>query len=1397
MASVADVLAARDVAASSAEPELVSLVGPLEPPPAPPKPKRSVADVLLARETPPEAPIRTTPTTTVPRQFIAGMVQRGWTPAEAAAAAGNIHAESGFDPGIQERQPLAGRGGFGLLQWTGPRRRALESFAASTGRAVDDLETQMDFLHAERTGQSTRYGGPDERTSYRKAFPEGGGPSELAYRFGAHVERPANLEASASKRTAAARQFAGDRGAERIGYPSAAPTPKRSVADVLIARETPHTLRSGEAAGAGLGGAFRTEAERAQVPEFLRRPEEEAAPAAPQPFEPPPLLKRPAYEEAPPGAYGKPTRLEEAALTGVRIGVPMAAGITAGALTGPGAPVTVPLMSAAAGTAAELGAEEYERRRGLRREISPGQVAFQGALSAIPGVKLPATLGPVVRTGVRAGEGVVMGTGGTAGSTFIEEGRLPTAEELAWGGGLGAVLGTAGGAVEAKGIPYLRERAPGFVGPRETPSSWQLHATEKARTSAEQLAGETTAPPVGAEPGPRMVTRPGEIIEGGPVAVEPRAVPPEAAEFIGPPAPTPEEAVPVGRSTTPFIGPPEPPPAPGELPPPPGIEAPGAGRPWEAPPEELGPYGQAPTFRRYPGLGEALTGEEIGPQLGADPERMTRAIESIDREFGDVFDEPTRDRLKQQIRDNQARFEYLGRGKQTVERTQGLARDLLFDLDKAKLEPQGTTWNPEKTQAAKNHIVSLDQSIVAAQEAFDADPTPQNGLILQKAAQDQVDAFNIYRARGAEAGRTVNIYKASAEDIASGNQGLMMAALRRGVRPDQLADIIKSTGPKDITTRAEMLMAVSERGPWHKRLRDNLQTIWISNILSGPPPHMRNVLGNSINALLSPVVKGAAAFHERFLARVPDAERTVRLGEVGKHFVGLYDGMPDAIYKAAEVLTRGYTQQQAATYDLPRRELGIGRHPALRMALNIVPRGLGSMDMFFRVLGQEASLNGQAYTKARNQALVEQAGRKLPAGVSFADRLDQLYSHHRANLTPDMMDQAADEAARGVYQERDKIARTVQFIRDQIPGGGFLAPFVTTSTNLAKQGLHWTPAGYLMASTRGKGVTPRMATIHKGEALAGTAGMLLAPLALWAAGGKLHGSGPDDPDEFNVWRRTHVPNSIEIGGVQVGFQQLGPLAIPLGIIGNAWDRYEAIEKQQGFVSPQDADDIAIAAIGGAAESVLDQPYMQGISNLVDVIRHPKEGRYWSKLFKDIGTGFVPGAGMLRWAEQIEDPTIREAKTLPEKMQAMIPGGVSAGLPPKLDEFGRPIEIEKVGGPWGRALLPIDVETVRHDPLREELAKFGMTLSAPGAGTPEKGEPPYTEREGLVIRQAKGQQVRAELEDLIASDAYQEADPEDQLTMLKSVLGQTRGAIGKAARGLREEGLDVESLRWGE
>ena len=59
------------------------------------------------------------------QQIIAGLMARGLSEAQAKGVVANMIAESRLDPGINEIAPLVpgSRGGYGLNQWTGPRRR--------------------------------------------------------------------------------------------------------------------------------------------------------------------------------------------------------------------------------------------------------------------------------------------------------------------------------------------------------------------------------------------------------------------------------------------------------------------------------------------------------------------------------------------------------------------------------------------------------------------------------------------------------------------------------------------------------------------------------------------------------------------------------------------------------------------------------------------------------------------------------------------------------------------------------------------------------------------------------------------------------------------------------------------------------------------------------------------------------------------------------------------------------------------------------------------------------------------------------------------------------------------------------------------------------------------------
>ena len=76
-----------------------------------------------------------------------GLIARGFSAPQAYALMGNMQQESNFNPSAFNEK----EGALGLLQWRQDRRANLQSFAASQGKSVNDLNTQLDFIKYETT----------------------------------------------------------------------------------------------------------------------------------------------------------------------------------------------------------------------------------------------------------------------------------------------------------------------------------------------------------------------------------------------------------------------------------------------------------------------------------------------------------------------------------------------------------------------------------------------------------------------------------------------------------------------------------------------------------------------------------------------------------------------------------------------------------------------------------------------------------------------------------------------------------------------------------------------------------------------------------------------------------------------------------------------------------------------------------------------------------------------------------------------------------------------------------------------------------------------------------------------------------------------------------------------
>lgn len=89
-----------------------------------------------------------------PPAIYQGLVDRGFSPVQAAALTGNIQQESNFNPeSVNSKE-----GANGLLQWRLDRWKALQDFASQRGTSPTDVNTQLDFIGNEMRGSEARAG---------------------------------------------------------------------------------------------------------------------------------------------------------------------------------------------------------------------------------------------------------------------------------------------------------------------------------------------------------------------------------------------------------------------------------------------------------------------------------------------------------------------------------------------------------------------------------------------------------------------------------------------------------------------------------------------------------------------------------------------------------------------------------------------------------------------------------------------------------------------------------------------------------------------------------------------------------------------------------------------------------------------------------------------------------------------------------------------------------------------------------------------------------------------------------------------------------------------------------------------------------------------------------------
>lgn len=554
-------------------------------------------------------------------------------------------------------------------------------------------------------------------------------------------------------------------------------------------------------------------------------------------------------------------------------------------------------------------------------------------------------------------------------------------------------------------------------------------------------------------------------------------------------------------------------------------------------------------------------------------------------------------------------------------------------------------------------------------------------------------------------------------------------------------------------------------------LVDTLDEFRYGNMLSSPLTHATNFASNLIQVGVQAPRKMLAGGYDWAISGLTGNERKQFASEVSPFVKNALSSLPSAKDSAMKVL-RG--EAEITNLDLNRIPTGAAITAPARKILQVLEAG----DIFFKTILEEGEKGARLLRAEKLGKPITEAAQARIAREAEKDALETLF---RGELNKEGQGWMLD-IVDGMTSLINKSRNTKGISK----ASKLLIPFVQTPMNILKQGVEYSPAGFLnMIRSRGN-TADQLAKATIGS-------MTMATAAAIAAGGNATLSAPTSAKERErFYASGRQPYSLKIGDKWVSFSKLGPLSYPIMM---------AAAVQQAIRESDQPEEQKLITAGKIAANIgeffTDQSYMQTIGDVVDAIKGDEFKQ--TRLLANIPQQFVPFRAFLGWTSRMVDPIYRKVSwkdgipvAIAQSIQSQIPFA-SMNLPAYTDPFGQESERQF---PLLNAISPIKITEERPEGERlyqdsvqekrvrnqEKAIRESFERSAQAGIEPPKAEVGRLqtlfdvddlnkpESETAFERITREKKVFKKVDDILESDLVSD----EQKTQLLESLGVNRG-----------------------